>query len=240
MKIPAEIIQKYPVGDADTAVLLSVFDEPIGKVLEVGANDEPIANILSEMGNEVYGIDLLPYDSKLPPCNYTYYQGDFCRPSDSFMRKHYGTFDTIVCISAIEHFGLHKDESDRLPFYDVIAAHVMWQLLKEGGACYISVPCGKSAIAYGHHWRVYNREAIDKRLVQEFVREMACLFIADLVEINGEERNMGDPISWEEVAEYDKPWCPHISVLLKLRKAPIFRKVLVDKESLVETSTLAD
>ena len=47
MKVPPELYHRH-LTDADTEALFVMFDEPPGaRVLEVGAHDEPVANVLA-------------------------------------------------------------------------------------------------------------------------------------------------------------------------------------------------
>jgi 2-polyprenyl-3-methyl-5-hydroxy-6-metoxy-1,4-benzoquinol methylase len=223
---------KYEITDADTETFLAMFNEPLGKVLEVACHDEPVSNILEDRGYDVYGVDLreynpmqdLPGQTNKPECNYNYIRGDFCDLPDSFVKEHYGTFDCVISLSAIEHFGLGTYGEMPHPFYDVIAMRTIWNLLKVGGTAYISVPFGSEHIANVPHWRVYDVTSLSMRLIQDFVVENSVCIIADDAIINGKLRKRGDEITWDEATNYSGD-PPHVSILLKLRKTDIKRKV---------------
>lgn len=230
MYIPDELLRKYPVTDGDTLTTLRIFAEPQGsRILEVGAHDEPIANLLTEMGYRVTGIDLREYNPTdkaggiHPPCNYKYVRADFCNLSDERMYEWMGLFDSVVSVSALEHFGFGTyREGPFHPYYDVIAARTIWQMLRDGGTAYIVVPFGGKHIDLPPHWRVYDSFSLKDRIIQDFQVEYGEAFIAAECQIAGEKRNFGDHLTKEEACSYSgHP--PHVSVILKLRKVPVHR-----------------
>lgn len=204
---------KYGKADADTELFLFNFDEPKGcSVLEVGANDEYAANILTDNKYDVLGVDILPHKLSIPP-NYTRTIGDFCRLE--FNRQ----FDCIFSLSAVEHFGLttYGDTENQCSFYDAAAMLKMWTLLKPGGSCYITVPFGCCFIVYGIHWRVYNDEKLFSRITQKFRVEKKCFFTSGDAMIDGENRKAYQPVTEKEANGYiGHP--PHVTVLLKMKK----------------------
>lgn len=229
MRVPAEIIAKYPIHDGDTTKFLQYFDEKEGtRILEVGAHDEAISNMLSDAGWNVRGIDLREYnpndsDNKgaKPALNYNYLRADFCNTDSHHLSNRW--YDTIIAISCIEHFGLGTyQEGPPAPYYDVIAMRMAWQLLREGGHCYVTVPYGREFLQVGTHWRVYDAVALTERIIQDFVIAAAEVFVADKCVIDGKEKKWGDSITWEEAGRFSGD-PPHVSVLLKLKKVPVNR-----------------
>lgn len=215
----------YPFPlDVDSNCVLRLFDEPEGStIIEVGAHDEPVSNMLAEKGFKVIGIDLREYDRESPLCNYQYLRADFCDLPDYFMSGYIGRVDSIISISAIEHFGLNTyNEGPVHPYYDVIALRVMWQLLKENGTAYISVPFGKEFIENPPHWRVYNMFALKFRLLQDFAIEHFITVTSGDCEIDGKPCPLGVLLSDEHAMEYDGI-IPHVSVVMKLRKISVNR-----------------
>jgi SAM-dependent methyltransferase len=80
-------------------------------------------------------------------------------------------FDQIVCISAIEHFGLNSSGDDGA---DKRSVEEMARILKNGGTAIISVPYGKGGIK--ETYRVYDRRALFQ-LVKPFriqTKEFYC------------------------------------------------------------------
>lgn len=231
-RLPDEIISKYSITDEDTSMLLKTFNEPKGsKIIEIGAHDEPIANILAEAGYDVTGVDLREYCAEQDlgdqeptvECNYNYIQADFCDLPIETLQAFWGQVDCVIAISALEHFGLgtYKEGPINLN-YDIIAMRQIWNLLKEDGTVYITVPFGKDFLEVLPHWRVYSMQAIKQRLCQDFTVEKAEVFVADTCELNGKELHKGDPITVGEAMEFSgSP--PHVSMILKLRKPKIHR-----------------
>ena len=217
MIIPLEIIDKLVSDtDADTQAVARIFDEPEGsRVLEVGAHDEPLSNILADLGFDVTGVDLREYDSKLPKCNYRYLRQDFC---DAQCLKDEKPFDIFVSISCIEHFGLGTYQEGMFRcYYDVLAMRKAWELLKEGGSVYITVPFGKDYIENMPHWRVYDNQSVLDRIVQDFDIVGGFVFISGKCFIGEELCDIGHPITIEQAKQY----CgvpPHVSILLKMTK----------------------
>ncbi len=211
--------------DADTQKFLEMFDEPLGRVVEVGSHDAPISNVLSHMGFDVTGFDLREYDPKFPPCNYNYRREDFCNPDQEWLRQNMGTFDVAIAISCIEHFGMktYEEQHEYSPHYDVMAVRMMWHLLKEGGFCYVSVPFGGKFCECYPNWRIYNLSAFLTRIVQDFAMGYMIAFVADRVEIGGVIKHRGDMLTLEEIESHDDPFTPHVSALAKLQKIKIKR-----------------
>lgn len=208
------------MNDADTSMFRSLFREPIGcKILEVGAHDEPLANQLVGLGYDVYGVDLREYDKLLPPCNYQYLRSDFCDLPLEFIRSHYGTFDCVFSISAIEHFGLGTySEGSRSSYYDVIAMRQVWGMLKTGGVCYVTVPFGKKFVEYAPHWRVYDYKAVRERLVQDFRIDFCFPFVSGFgVSIGGGDLLVGTVLREDDVEKLEGE-LPHVSVIMRLVK----------------------
>lgn len=218
--------------DADTEALFAVFDEERGsRVLEVGAHDEPVANILTEQGFHVIGVDLREYHAgqdlgranESRPCNYEYVRGDFCDLPYPIYSEWLDHFDAIISLSAIEHFGLGTyDEGNPHYYYDVIALRCMWEFLKEGGTAYVSVPFGSNYIEAPPHWRVYDGYSLRRRLVQDFHVEGAWAFVAAECEVAGRKCDWRSLITWEEACGYSGD-PPHVSVIMKLKKVAVKR-----------------
>lgn len=216
----------YIITDADTEKLLAIFCEKKGsKILEVGAHDEPIANILSDNGHTVIGVDLRAYNpnqdipgNDIPECNYTYTRADFCNLPVEFIKEHQGTFDAVISVSAMEHFGLETySEGGVHTFYDTIAMHTIWKMLKPDGSVYLTVPYGSRYVENAPHWRIYNDETIKTRLTQGFTIEKTMYFVADDIIIDNQPRYRGNSLSHDEASSHRDP-TPNISVLIKLRR----------------------
>jgi len=228
VRIPDNILSSYRIdhNDVDVLLLARSFGAPRGsKVLVVGAHDEPTANILTDCGFEVIGMDLRSYDKRLPPCNYTHIQGDFCNLPREFMAEHLSTFDVFVCLSAIEHFGMSAyGEGTIHTYYDVIAMHTAWRLLKDSGVAYVSVPMGSHYLEVWPNWRVYNLETALQRLGQDFRLDQIVTATAADVLIDNRIHKAGQRLYDFERDRYSGiP--PHVSSLLVWYKTPTRRIV---------------
>jgi hypothetical protein len=106
--------------------------------------------------------------------------------------------------------------------YDIIASRQVWQLLKEGGTFYLSVPYGCKHLIVYPHWRIYDSTALKERLIQDFQVDVFTFFLSGNCVINGECRGIGDGVTIEEADGYcGTP--PHVTAFLKLRKHTIPR-----------------
>lgn len=220
MKIPKEQWAKAGEQDADFVAFFEIFDQPQGAcILEAGAHDSPVCNILANNGFKVTGVDLRTYDPDLPPCNYEYIRCDWCDMPISFWNRAMGTYDAFVSLSTIEHFGFNAyGEGKALQYYyDVIAMRMAWMLLKEGGMAYITVPFGEAYSEFIPHWRVYNIDSLLKRLVGDFTVEGMSGFVSGQCEINGVTRQPGEFLTPDECTSYSGA-PPHVTIIAVLKK----------------------
>ena len=230
MIVPKDVMDHYGIRcdsgvlDADVAIFLEHFEPPQtgNRLLAVGCHDEATANILAACGFDVTGIDLRESDPMLPPCNYHYVRHDFCAmPEGSLVEK---SFDAFVSLSAIEHFGFGTYNEGGLVhrYYDVLAMHYAWRMLREGGKAYITVPFGHEFLEVVPHWRVYNETSVWNRLVQDFLVEGLVFFVSGEAQVNGRLRKIGELLTFAEAFTYSgSP--PHITVLVIMKKVPVTR-----------------
>ena len=138
-----DIKHYYGLIDADVRVVLDAFEEFRGSiVLNVGANEEHLSNILADNGYDVTGIDLLPYtDEAHLPLKFRFFmeqpdghpesmKGEYYNKAFAKIPRRYkhvvgdfcveypqlGLFDSVVSTSAIEHFGM-ADKKGNSPWY---------------------------------------------------------------------------------------------------------------------------
>jgi SAM-dependent methyltransferase len=216
MRIPDSIRQEYKTFDPESDLFFEEFDEKAGsKILEIGSQHSPVASMLSKSGFNVTGVDLRDSDQEV---NYTHITSDFCQLPISFYRENIGTFDVAVSISAIEHFGLNTyGEGKERCFYDVTAMRYIYDFLKPGGVCYLTVPFGGKFVEVKPHWRVYDWGSFNDRLAQSFFVEKFHLGVCEKIDINGVTMNSGQRISIE-AAMLNTYGYPNISCFAKLRK----------------------
>lgn len=224
LKIPPDIVAKYGPHDADVGQFLTGFDEkPGSKIIVVGSHDEASANMMAAAGYDVLGVDLREYDKDLPACNYSYLRGDFCQLAAGKLNVGYGMFDAFVALSALEHFGLGSyQEGQMCRHYDIVAMRYAWDLLKEGGRAYITVPFACRFFEMLPHWRVYDFGNLVDRLVQDFMLLFVDFFMSADGRVCGAERKIGDVVSMAEAVTYPgHP--PNLSVLAVMEKRSINR-----------------
>lgn len=218
-QVKLTIDPKHGELDCDSLMALSRFNLPVGStVLEVGANEEPIAHILTSNGHRVTGIDLRPPHNQKLPVDYLRLEGDFVQIAPALRN---GSFDAVVSTSALEHFGLgtyRKYEKAIDADYDVKAVEFIWKLLKPGGLFFVTVPYGRHFVVNTPHWRVYDRTALQERLVQRFtVLEKVFFKSADA----GVPDDGGHPVPLvreEDADQFEPNDHPHLTVFLLLQK----------------------
>lgn len=215
--VSSEVRTKYGVFDVDVAIFLDTFVAEEGsKILVVGAHDESVANMLSECGFDVTGVDLREYDKNLPPPNYRWVRGDFCDP-DLFNAEN-GCYDVFVCLSALEHFGMGSYREGKVHrYYDVIAMRKAWELLRVGGRAYVTVPFGGSFIEVWPHWRVYDLDSARNRLVQDFeLLKIDAISAGDNV-VKGRKLGWGQKVPLEDLPGILTA-TPSVSTLMVMEK----------------------
>ena len=191
----------------------NLTEKPPQKVMELGAWDEDISYILSELGFDVTGVDLHEYDRKVE-LNHKHVIGDFCT------MDYKEEFDIVVSTSAIEHFGLRTySEKVKNEQYDSVALRKIWEALKDDGVAYITVPYGKKFVTMSPDWRVYNNRKLLSRLLPGFEVEKKEFFMSgDGSDSEGNPLPWGSTVSLKVANKYDGSTVPHLTVGLKLRK----------------------
>lgn len=151
----------YPHGDPmlvlfDHAVKLWDFDiAPGSRVLELGCRETDWAQRLKKAVDcEVIGIDALPCPD---------YGGDQFLCADASDRTLFerpelaaGSFDAVVSLGAIEHFGLGYYGDPVGPSKDAQAIGNAYDWLKPGGSLYFDVPWTPDEAHQTNHYRVYS------------------------------------------------------------------------------------
>lgn len=218
MKISDELRKTYKTFDPESDLFFEIFDEPKNsKILEVGAQHSPISSLLAKSGFQVWGVDLRDSDQESHE-NYTHVTGDFCKLPSEFYREHFGTFDCVVAVSSIEHFGLKTyGEQFARDYYDVTAMRYIYDLLKTGGVCYLVVPFGGKHVDVIPSWRVYSWASFTDRLVQDFNIEYFDLKCTEKMFAPGREINPDESVDLL-TATLNTLGFPHVGAVSKLRK----------------------
>jgi len=225
--IPPAIIERYlgAAHEIDMAMILDAFRaDPGAKVLVVGCHDEPTSLMMAEAGFQVTGLDLRPWDRKLPPCNFRFIQGDLCELPADLVCEFTGAFDVFVALSAIEHCGLAAYQGDVFNrYYDVIAMRRAWEFLRPGGRAFITVPFGSHYLEILPHWRVYDFPSARDRLVQQFAILAINAVSCGGVWVDGHLYPMGERIGLNEAMRFPGV-PPHVSTLFYLEKVETRRR----------------
>lgn len=121
---------------------------PVGRLLDAGSifNHDYLLDRAPLKGSDLTIMTLAPEKHCFWHDGISYVFGDL---RNSYFKD--GAFDTIVCISTIEHVGLdntllysadrERDERDERGY--IAAAREFRRIIKPGGVCYISFPYGK-------------------------------------------------------------------------------------------------
>lgn len=216
---------RYGTQDEDTKIFLSRFNEPSGSwILAIGANDEHSGSILTDNTHMVLGVDLREWIGSPPP-NFVRLKGDFMKKTHlKTLRK----FDVCYSLSAIEHFGLGCYGDPVMEEYDRVAMVFIWDLLKPGGHCYITVPYGAKHYVDLHNWQIYDKETLQTRIIGKFE-------VLEKVFFKSADCNVPDKNGIVEEVDADKyaDPIPHLTVFLKMEKIKPVRSE--DFKSLVGT-----
>lgn len=201
--------------DADIEMVLKHFDEDKDSlIIEVGANQECLAQILTDHGYKVLGVDLQEYSEGIP-INYHRIKGDFCVLAS---QNAFSKVDCVISTSALEHFGLGTypqcpGKLETIEDYDAQAMTHIYNILKPGGTAYITVPYGKNFKVDGMHWRAYDKKELYERYIKNFLLEKKIFFKSagcDVPDVDG--------IVEEAEADKYEVGNPHLTSFLKLRK----------------------
>jgi SAM-dependent methyltransferase len=155
-------VELYSVNEriAETAFVLAEAIErtpPGGRILDLGCGESLIAYELASFGFDVVGIDLNKYPLTHP--NLTTVASPLEGIEDDKLRD----FDTIVCLSAIEHFGLgaYGEDADE-GRADIEALSRLAELSSPDTSLILTTPFGKPSVT--EFQRVYDEEGLEELL----------------------------------------------------------------------------
>lgn len=103
-----------------------------GKILDVGACESPVSLMLASLGYKVWANDTRPYHFSHP--NLTINVGSII----SFQKKNY--FDTVICLSVLEHIGLSAYGNTEKKDLDKKAIDKIYDVLKPCGKLLLTTP----------------------------------------------------------------------------------------------------
>jgi hypothetical protein len=221
MKISKKIIEKYKKEfDPELDLFLENFDEPEGsKILEIGAHDNPVALILAESGFIVHGVDLREYDQGEHE-NYTHNVFNFLKIPTRFLKEHAGTFDAVISISALEHFGLGTYSDTKYnPYADVAATQNVYNLLKSDGYFSITVPYGGRYVETRPHWKTYDFAEVFFRFGLNFQINSFNVRCVEKIKLLGCDFKPGDKVD-NLATLFNLNGNPGVSIFAKFWKVP--------------------
>lgn len=116
-------------------------------VLDIGCTSSRLPIQLASLGYDMHGVDLIDYPFSHP--NFLFYKKDI------FEWEPGRTFDSIILLSTIEHFGLGIYGDDpRSGDMDKVAVRRIGSWLKKGGQMLVTTPFGRPRITAKH--RIYD------------------------------------------------------------------------------------
>lgn len=139
--------------------------EPGARVLELGCRETDWAQrVKALVACEIVGIDALPCPDYGGD---SFVQGDASNPM--VLADAVGTFDAVISLGAIEHFGLGYYGDPVGPRKDTQAVANAWHWLKPGGLIYFDVPWTPGASHHTEHYRVYSDTSWRDRFSPSFI-----------------------------------------------------------------------
>lgn len=164
--------ERWTYDGADPAIMLftaalKAWQLPIRtgqRVLELGCNESPFLSLLAKADPslELVGVDARPSDAFSPghsPEGWSFVQGSAW--DQSLFEP--ASFDWVLLLGALEHFGLGYYGDPRDPGGDKKTIDAIARWLKPGGKLYFDVPCNPED-AQTAHFRTYAPESIRHRL----------------------------------------------------------------------------
>lgn len=174
---------------------------PQGTVLDIGSVSSRLPLQLASLGYDVHCVDTRAYGFQHPRLE--------VHQSDLFEWMPPMTFDSVLLVSVIEHFGLGVYGDLKFPEADREAVQRITPWIKDGGQLLVTVPFGKAGIIAKH--RIYDMARLKSLFADfEWVDQLYC------------RRVDGDwaPCPAEELAQVESPDLPPNGVaMLHLRKA---------------------
>lgn len=125
------------------------------KILDIGANESPISLMLASSGYKVTALDLRQAAFKHP--NLT----NVCADVTQWKKENY--FDTVICLSTLEHIGLEVYGGKKISNGDQLAIDNIYASLKTGGKLLLTVPTS-SLPNVTDFWRSYDKKNLTKLL----------------------------------------------------------------------------
>ena len=126
-----------------------------GTVLDVGSNESPISLMLASLGHQVTALDLRRSAFNHP--NLINIQGNITR----WVKNDY--FDTVICLSTLEHIGLEVYGGKNINNGDQLAIDNIYKNLKSSGRLLLTVPASVK-VNFTPTWISYDYLSLRKLL----------------------------------------------------------------------------
>lgn len=128
------------------------------QILDVGSNESPISLMLASFGYKVTALDL-----RKPTFNHPNLE-NVCADITKWQKEK--SFDTVICLSTLEHIGLEVYGGSKMPNGDQLAVDNIYSSLKTGGKLLLTVPASVN-FQVTPTWRSYNASSL-KSLLKKF------------------------------------------------------------------------
>ncbi len=162
-------------------------------VLDVGCVTSRLPIQLASLGFTVHGLDGREYPFKHP--NFTFHKADL------FHWEPDCTFDAVLLVSVIEHFGLGDYGDVTMEDADFTAVDRLKGWIRPGGRLLVSVPFGRAMITPKH--RIYDQDRL-RKLFNSFETTDEMFF--------RREGNHWFPCSGEDLRDADSSGMPPTGV----------------------------
>ncbi|OGR98583.1 MAG: hypothetical protein A2V88_07700 [Elusimicrobia bacterium RBG_16_66_12] len=143
-----------------------------GRALDVGSGTSFMALIAARRGFDTEAVDLHPANWPYAHPNLHFRQAEMLTIGAAL-----GSFDLIICCSAIEHVGLGRYGDRPNPDGDLEAMKILWKLLRPSGRMLLTIPVGLDG-TFGALHRVYGPRRLP-RLLEGFAIERREFWLKD-------------------------------------------------------------
>ena len=134
-----------------------VLSKVNGIVLDVGSNESPVSLMLASTGHKVTALDMRKSTFEHPNLI------NVCADITKFIKKDY--FDTVICLSTLEHIGLEIYGGAKMANGDQLAINNIYVSLKPRGKLLLTVPVSAKYFNTPS-WRSYDLTSLKKLLLK--------------------------------------------------------------------------
>lgn len=129
-----------------------------GIVLDIGSCESPVSLMLASLGHKVTALDLRSLTFRHPNMQ------NVCADITVWKKENY--FDTVICLSTLEHIGLEVYGGKIIKNGDQMAIDNIYSSLKVGGNLLLTVPASNK-FSITSVWRSYDEKSL-KSLLKNF------------------------------------------------------------------------